>query len=633
MGAAEEGEGEDGALPPLAHLGANWPEAGSPLSAPPRPPPRPPQASPPRRPRRPRRRRTRGRDGVTGLVLVAIVAAVALAVVQSGGQRDEPEAPGPTTDEAASGERSDRAAATRTVPSLGPPPAPPVGFAVGGEFVDTGSFIDGWATEVRPYAAATVQDLQVVAALYDGLTDVDPADPQRRPLGVVADRWEVAHSARSWRFHIRPGLTFSNGEPVLPSSFTRAWDLAAGPDNPSYSHLFGVIYGAAARAEGTAERLVGVTADDDALTLDVQLDAPLADFDALVSHPAFSPVPSAADDPRERTLAGNGPFVRGPDGEEGTTVLERNVGWDGRRYHPGLHLPDRPYLDRIVLVPHGRDGAHAYRQPTYREGFTPPPGLASTADQALFASYLLAFDMRHWLVKGEGNEHLRLAVMHAIDRERLVDEVFTGGRWRLADGLAPPSMPGYRTGNCGACTYDPDAARRHYAQWQAAGGEASQPLQVMHGETATERAAGERIVADLQAVGLPAEDVTLMATWYDASIDSGNCLICLQHWTADVPSGDALARAVLGEEARNRPPSGGYRASEVDDLLAEARRINDPAGRAAAYRAAEEAAMDSAQAIPLVWEQGDYSYDAARVAAFPLQPTGLVAWERVALKA
>ena len=34
----------------------------------------------------------------------------------------------------------------------------------------------------------------------------------------------------------------------------------------------------------------------------------------------------------------------------------------------------------------------------------------------------------------------------------------------------------------------------------------------------------------------------------------------------------------------------------------------------------------------LVWGQGDYTYDPARVAAFPLQPTGLVAWERVALR-
>lgn len=626
MGAAGEGEGDDDAPPPLS-LGANWPGAGSPPSA----PPRPPQASPPAGSGRPRRR-TRNRHSVIGLVVAAIVAGTALAVIQATSARDEPE-PGSRAADTASGARGDRAASTTTIPSLRRPTAPPAGFAVGGELVDTGSFVDGWATELRPYAAATVQDLQVVAALYDGLTDIDPADPQQRPLGVVAERWEVAHRARSWRFHIRPGLTFSNGEPVLPSSFSRAWDLAAGPDNPSYSHLFGVIYGAAARAEGTAEHLVGVTADDDALTLDVQLDAPLAEFDALVSHPAFSPAPSAADDPREHTLAGNGPFVRGPDGEEGTTVLDRNVGWDGRRYHPGLHLPDRPYLDRVVLVPYGRAGAHAYRQPTYREGFALPPGLASTADQNLLGSYLLAFDLRHWLVKGEGNEHLRLAVMHAIDRQRLVDEVFTGGRWRLADGLAPPSMPGYRPGNCGACTYDPDAARRHFAQWQAAGGVAGEPLRVVHGETATERAAGERIVADLQAVGLPAEDFTLMATWYDATMDSGNCLICLQHWTADVPSGDALAREVLGEEARNRPPSGGYAASEVDDLLAEARRTNDPAARADAYRAAEAAAMGSAQVIPLVWEQGDYAYDPARVAAFPLQPTGLVAWERVALKA
>jgi ABC-type transport system substrate-binding protein len=49
-----------------------------------------------------------------------------------------------------------------------------------------------------------------------------------------------------------------------------------------------------------------------------------------------------------------------------------------------------------------------------------------------------------------GDPKLRQAISMAIDRKFVVDTAFDGDKL-LPDGLVPPSVPGYVSGQCGEC--------------------------------------------------------------------------------------------------------------------------------------------------------------------------------------
>jgi len=55
-----------------------------------------------------------------------------------------------------------------------------------------------------------------VAALLQSASLV-AIDPAGRAQPALADRWEAA-DARTWRFHVRQGLTFHDGTPVTAAS-------------------------------------------------------------------------------------------------------------------------------------------------------------------------------------------------------------------------------------------------------------------------------------------------------------------------------------------------------------------------------------------------------------------------------
>ena len=110
--------------------------------------------------------------------------------------------------------------------------------------------------------------------MYDGLTDIDVSDPENtRIVPLLAETFEPNEDATVWTFTIKDGLTFADGEEILPSTFQRSWERAADIAG-DYSYLFNFIEGGAERLAGEADTISGVVADDEAMTLTVTLSAP-----------------------------------------------------------------------------------------------------------------------------------------------------------------------------------------------------------------------------------------------------------------------------------------------------------------------------------------------------------------------
>ncbi len=64
-----------------------------------------------------------------------------------------------------------------------------------------------------PHEAYEFSGLDVVNNVYDGLVELDPAKPGE-PIPGLAESWAVAEDGMTFTFKMKPGLTFSSGNPV-----------------------------------------------------------------------------------------------------------------------------------------------------------------------------------------------------------------------------------------------------------------------------------------------------------------------------------------------------------------------------------------------------------------------------------
>ena len=150
---------------------------------------------------------------------------------------------------------------------------------------------------IDPHRVSWLDEIQVTAALFEGLTRLDPQT--YRPRAGVAERWSVSADGREYTFHLRPGARWSNGAPLTAAHFRAAWLRVLNPDlQAQYAGLLFVVKGGRAYYEsrlgrpGAAEadaETVGIAVINDR-TLRVTLAAPCSYFLDLTSFPTLAPI-------------------------------------------------------------------------------------------------------------------------------------------------------------------------------------------------------------------------------------------------------------------------------------------------------------------------------------------------------
>ncbi len=210
---------------------------------------------------------------------------------------------------------------------------------------------------IDPALAAAAPEADIARAIFEGLTDIDPATLEAIP--AAAESWEANGDSTVWTFRLRDGLKWSNGAAVTAEDFVRSWKRAAdlvprAPHRALLETIVGVerARGVAAvpsqavngptsvlsslslrpkfNAAGllrleTADTSTETTAVEtsratgfgavaaDARTLVVTLNRPDPEFPKLVAHVIFRPVPPGGEGLAENSINAatitNGPFV------------------------------------------------------------------------------------------------------------------------------------------------------------------------------------------------------------------------------------------------------------------------------------------------------------------------------------
>ncbi len=143
-----------------------------------------------------------------------------------------------------------------------------------------------------PHKAEGVPAANVLRDLYEGLVS---EAPDGRLVPGTADRWEISEDGRSYRFHIREGARWSNGEPVTAQDFVYGLRRSVDPATGSkYAQVLAPILNAEAVIAGRKPvEALGVRALGER-ELEITLKAPTPYFLGLLTHSSTYPVHRAS---------------------------------------------------------------------------------------------------------------------------------------------------------------------------------------------------------------------------------------------------------------------------------------------------------------------------------------------------
>lgn len=180
-------------------------------------------------------------------------------------------------------------------------------------------YVGGEPGSLDPAFIDSAGDVQFMLQLYAGLTRLDE---DGKPYASLAESWSMSDDGRNYTFHMRSGLTFSDGSPLDATDVRRSWLRILDPATRSTApDVLSIIEGAAERLAGGPEDGVAIDAPD-ARTLTVRLKHPAAYFPAIAATPTAFVVPRSAtgtDDTWQSidSSIGSGPYVaRGTDGTD-----------------------------------------------------------------------------------------------------------------------------------------------------------------------------------------------------------------------------------------------------------------------------------------------------------------------------
>ncbi|MBE3598741.1 MAG: peptide ABC transporter substrate-binding protein [Limnochordaceae bacterium] len=474
---------------------------------------------------------------------------------------------------------------------------------------------------MMPAGALAAQDSTLIIGTTDKVTQLEPANsydfwtwhvleqttgtlvtPEpgtARLVPSLAERWQISSDAKVYTFYLRRGVTFTDGTPFNAQAMKWSLERALKLDGP----------------EGAVGLIKGIDKIEavDEYTLRITLKQSDATFLARLADPiapvmAFSPKSMPADKMVNGQYAGTGPYKLVRYDPDQRVVLEAYDKYWG----------PKPKTQRIIEVFYSDASAlrAALESGQIDVGFRTfnPEDIASLEKDGRFAvikgkgSLSVRYIVFNVTQKPFDNPALRRALALAIDRERIVSDVF-GGLNAPLYSMVPPGMWSHIEAYP---KRDVEGARKALA---ALGYSQSKPLTITLWYTPSHYGTTEGDVAavvkdSLEETGLVKVDVqalewgtyvTRMSEgalgmfflgWYPDFLDPDNFLA---PWLTEAPGslGTHLDRATSEADRAY------YR--EFVRLLTAAKHVSDQDIRERFYVQAQQKLAESAILIPL-WQ-------------------------------
>jgi ABC-type oligopeptide transport system substrate-binding subunit/class 3 adenylate cyclase len=451
--------------------------------------------------------------------------------------------------------------------------------------------------DADPKSAIAWPNIQLCMQLFDRLVE---AWPERTIVPSLAERWEISDDGLRYVFHLREGLTWSDGQPLSARDVEFGIKRVLDPQSPgsSVAIYFVLENGQDYYLEQTSDSdSIGVRALDDR-TVEFRLVAPAPYFMSVMNRPDAGPQPRHAierdgdawTDPAVQVVSGA--FAVEERTDESVTLRRRSdySGWRSGNVAE-VELYRSAIADALPNYERGETDLILVRYTPKLADLMPgavrPDALLGPASWSAY----VRFDHTH---PTSGNIDLRRALAHAIDREALA-AVCPANLVVATGGVVPPALQGHTPDI--ALRYDPDLARDYLARSGFDGELELAGMMVWDSILETVAASWQEVFGGNVAVRSWSwrDDEAMNA---GSRVDSAN--VRVTGWLPGYADPEYFLRLLF--QSTSRTNEGGFADPAFDVLIERARQERSDRGRLERFHEADRYAVaDRVAVIPLVY--------------------------------
>ena len=269
--------------------------------------------------------------------------------------------------------------------------------------------------------------------------------------GLAESMPKISPDGKTYTLTLRKGMKYSDGTPIKASDFPYAIQRLFKTDSGG-APFFENIVGAEDYANGKADTISGIQANDQTGQITIQLNDPSGTFVNELGLMFAAPVPQSTPLDKDQTNTpppSSGPFMITNVDAPNSYTLERNPQFKTVQAAGASDVPDA-HVDKITVTQNKNQSAQAtgIEQNTNDFMVDPPPAdllpdIENTyADRFRFQESINTYYFWMNMTKPPfDNLQVRQAVNYAIDPAAL-NRIF-GGRLHPDQQILPPGMPGY----------------------------------------------------------------------------------------------------------------------------------------------------------------------------------------------
>jgi oligopeptide transport system substrate-binding protein len=295
-----------------------------------------------------------------------------------------------------------------------------------------------------PGLATDTTSSKILSNIFDPLVKLD-ADLKAQP--AAAESWDV--QGPKVTYHLRDGMTWTNGDPVTAGDYEYAWKRALSPELASdYAYQLYGIKGAAEynECESNCNALrdkVAIKATDDR-TLEVTLTSEQPWFIEQSAHHVFLPVNQKAVEAspeqwtRPQNIVTNGPFSVEAAQPSASITLVKNEDWRDAANVALTRVEGQIIVDGTTAVQSFEAG-----EVDVLDEQLPSEEIARLKDTPEYELYQgLSTSYYGFNVKQVPDINQRRAMSLAVNRRQIIDNI-TQANEIPAKGFTPDGMPGF----------------------------------------------------------------------------------------------------------------------------------------------------------------------------------------------